>query len=162
MNLDRWVALFFLLFSCLYGYGAVTYRLLPFEHNMVFLPNTLPMGLSVLGIVLSLVLLFTLKPQPADDGSDGLGKIDLHRFREYEFGRALGLLATMIVYALSIFPIGFVVSTTLFLVISAAILGERRFIVLVPISVGGALIVWFLVQEVLGVFLRPWPTFLVS
>ena len=81
---------------------------------------------------------------------------------EYEFGRALGLLATMVVYALAIFPIGFVISTTAFLVASATILGERRYVILVPVSLAAALIVWFLVQEVLGVFLRPWPSVLIS
>ena len=163
MKLDRWVAVFFLLFSLLYGYGAVTYRLLPFERNMVFLPNTLPIGLSALGILLALILLFSPKPQEAEDADgDVLGIIDLRRFREYEFGKAFGLLAAMVVYALAIFPIGFVISTTAFLIVSASVLGERRYVVLVPVSVAGALIVWFLVQELLGVFLRPWPTFLVS
>ena len=162
MNLDRWVAVFFRLFSILYGYGGVTYRLLPFERNMVFLPNTLPIGLAVLGIILAFILLFAPKPQQADDASDVLGNIDLRRFREYEFGRAIALLATMVVYALAIFPIGFVVSTSAFLIVSATVLGERRYIILVPVSLAGALIVWFLVQEVLGVFLRPWPSFLVS
>ncbi|NNE84705.1 MAG: tripartite tricarboxylate transporter TctB family protein [Alphaproteobacteria bacterium] len=163
MKLDRWVAVFFLLFSFLYGYGAVTYRLLPFERNMVFLPNTLPIGLAALGIILSFILLFAPKPQETEEtDGDVLGTVDLRRFREYEFGRAFGLLAAMIVYALAIFPIGFVVSTTAFLIVSATVLGERRYVILVPVSLAGALIVWFLVQEVLGVFLRPWPIFLVS
>ena len=163
MALDRWVAVFFLLFSLIYGYGAVAYRLLPFERNMVFLPNTLPIGLAVLGVILAFILLFAPKPQEAEDpGGDVLGDIDLRKFREYEFGRALGLLATMVVYALAIFPIGFVISTTAFLVASATILGERRYVILVPVSLAAALIVWFLVQEVLGVFLRPWPSVLIS
>ncbi len=163
MKLDRWVALFFLLFSCAYGYGALTYRILPFERNMVFLPNTLPTGLAALGVLLALVLLFAPRPQSAsDEDGDVLGEIDLRKFREYEFGRALSLLAAMVVYALAIFPIGFVISTTAFLIAGATILGERRYLVLAPVSVAGALIVWFLVQEVLGVFLRPWPSFLVS
>lgn len=163
MKLDRWVAVFFLLFSLLYGYGAVTYRLLPFERNMVFLPNTLPIGLAALGILLALILLFAPKPQEADEADgDVLGIIDLRRYREYEFGKAFGLLASMIVYALAIFPIGFVISTTAFLIVSALVLGERRYVILVPISIAGAVVVWFLVQELLGVFLRPWPTFLVS
>lgn len=159
MVLDRWVALFFLLFSVVYGYGAVTYKLLPFERNMVFLPNTMPMGLAVLGIVLSLALLFAKKP--ADAKNDGvLGGINFRRLQDYRFGQAIGLVVIMAVYALAIFPIGFVISTTAFLIISSMILGERRFVILLPVSAVGAFVVWFLVQEVLGVFLRPWPSVL--
>ena len=47
MPLDRIVALVFLVVSVAYGVAAFNYPLLPFERNMAFLPNTLPMALSV-------------------------------------------------------------------------------------------------------------------
>ena len=50
MALDKWIAVFFLVVCVIYGYAAYTYPLLPFELNMTFLPNTLPMVLSVLGV----------------------------------------------------------------------------------------------------------------
>ncbi|NNF77342.1 MAG: tripartite tricarboxylate transporter TctB family protein, partial [Rhizobiales bacterium] len=47
MALDKWIAMFFLLFCIIYGYASFTYPLLPFERNMAFLPNTMPMVLGV-------------------------------------------------------------------------------------------------------------------
>ena len=61
MALDRWIAVFFLTISIVYGYAAFNYELLPFERNMAFLPNTMPMALSVVGALLSLVLLLALR-----------------------------------------------------------------------------------------------------
>ena len=43
---------------------------------------------------------------------------------------------------------------------SAFVLGERKLHLLVPIAVVAAVAVWYLVQETLGIFLRPWPGFL--
>ena len=63
-------------------------------------------------------------------------------------------------YAFALRPVGFIASTILFLTLAAAILGERRLIVLVPVAVVAAVGVWYLVQEVLGIFLRPLPAFL--
>jgi putative tricarboxylic transport membrane protein len=55
---------------------------------------------------------------------------------------------------------GFLLSTTGFLVIGALVLGERRILILLPVAVTAAGSIWYLVQEVLGIFLRPWPFFL--
>ncbi len=58
MKLDKWIAVLFLLFSLIYGYTAFSYELLPFERNMTFLPNTMPIVLSVFGAILAMVLIF--------------------------------------------------------------------------------------------------------
>lgn len=157
MALDRWVAIFFLAISLVYGYAAYTYPLLPFERNMPFLPNTLPMALSVLGVIAALVIVFSPKAV-ADE--DGLGDIDLSRLREFRIGQALGLVGAMVLYAFLLQPIGFLAATTLFIAGSGIILGERKFHVLIPIAVVTAGFIWYLVQETLGIFLRPWPAFL--
>ena len=65
----------------------------------------------------------------------------------------------MLAYALLLRPIGFVTTTTLFLAFGGIILGERRLVILVSISVFTSFVLWYLVQEVLGIFLRPWPWF---
>lgn len=156
MSLDRWIAVFFLLFSIVYGYAAYNYPLLPFEQNMVFLPNTMPIGLAAIGIALSLLLIF--KPaKTADDTDDAVNTEDL---KNYNFGQAIGLLIAMVVYALALRPIGFLAATTLFLSVGSFILGERKFHIMIPVSLVGAFVIWYLVQELLGVFLRPLPLFL--
>jgi len=160
MALDKWIAVIFLAGSLIYGYAAYTYPLLPFERNMAFLPNTLPMALSVLGIVLSLIIIFSPKPAREADGDDAVDGIDLSRLGDYKIGQALALIAAMVVYAVSLRPVGFVGSTVLFLVGTGWILGERKLHVMILVAVIGAGSIWFVVQEALGIFLRPFPWFM--
>ena len=159
MALDKWIAIFFLVICTVYGYSAYNYPLLPFERNMVFLPNTMPMVLSVLGALFALLILLAPSPK-ADAEGDALGNINLNRWREYKVGQALGLIALMIVYALALRPIGFIAATTLFLVGAGWTLGERKLVTMICVALVGALCIWYLVQEALGIFLRPLPWFL--
>lgn len=154
MKLDRWIALLFLLGALIYGFAAFNYKLLPFERNMSFLPNTLPMALSVLAAIVSLVILLGPR-QPAAETAV-LGPED---FRGFKLGQTFGLVAAMVLYALLLRPIGFIIATTAFITGSSVALGERRLFVLVPVALFTAFVVWYLVQETLGIFLRPWPTF---
>lgn len=156
MALDKWIALVFLVIALIYGYASFTYALLPFERNMVFVPNTLPNVLSVIAAFLALILL--LSPKPKVEG-DVLGDIDIAQLRQYKVGQALGLLAAMVLYALALRPVGFIASTTIFLAGTGWILGERKLHVMVPVALLGAGAIWYLVQEALGIFLRPLPWF---
>ena len=157
MALDRLIAILFLAISLVYGYAAYNYPLLPFERNMVFLPNTLPMVLSVLAVLVALIIV--ISPRAAKD-TDGLGDIDLARLRTFKIAQTLGLVSAMVLYALLLRPIGFLAATALFIAGTSIILGERKFHVLVPIAVVTSGAIWYLVQETLGIFLRPWPAFL--
>ena len=157
MALDRWIALIFLVICATYGYTAFFLMddlLPPFMQRNPIWPSTFPKVLAVLGIVTSLVILLGFeKDQRAPEDMD----INYRRLTEYNLTQAILLIALMVLYAFSLRPIGFVLSTVLFLVLAAAALGERRFIVLVPVSAFAAGFIWYLVQEVLGIFLRPWP-----
>jgi len=160
MTLERAIALIFVVVCVAYGYTAFVVMeasLLPFERNMTFLPNVLPKWLSVIGALVGLAVL--IQSGPATGGQAADDDIDLGNLRQYKLGQAILLLALMIAYALLLRPVGFVTATTLFLVLGAMILGERRYIILVPVSVLAAFLIWYLVQEVLGIFLRPWPWF---
>lgn len=159
MALDKWIAVVFLVISIIYGYTAYTYPLLPFERNMIFLPNTMPMVLSALAILFALLILFTPSPK-ADAEGEALGNINLKKWRKYKVGQALGLIALMTLYALTLRPVGFITATTLFLVGAGWTLGERKLVTMTCIALTGALCIWYLVQEVLGIFLRPLPWFL--
>jgi putative tricarboxylic transport membrane protein len=157
--LDKWVAVVFLTITLVYGYASYTYQLLPFERNMSFLPNTLPLVLSGLGVLLSMIILLSPN-EKADADGDVLGDVDVSRLREYKIGQALGLITAMILYALALRPVGFILSTMLFLVGSGWILGERKPLTMILTALIGAGSIWFLVQEALGIFLRPLPWFL--
>jgi len=161
MTLERAIAGIFILLCLIYGYTAfisMEANLLPFEKNMTFLPNTMPKWLSILGVITGLVVVIQSGPKnstPIDPS-----EIDYRNMRQYKLGQALFLLGLMVAYALLLRPFGFLAATTLFLAGGSLILGERKYHVLIPIAVSTSVIIWYLVQEVLGIFLRPWPWFI--
>ena len=160
MNLERAIAGIFVVVCLVYGYTAFVVMeagLLPFERNMTFLPNVLPKWLSILGVLVGTVVL--IQSAPKAGGEADPDSIDFRNLRQYKLGQAILLLVFMVAYALLLRPIGFVTATTLFLFLGAVTLGERRYVVLVPVAVLAAFLIWYLVQEVLGIFLRPWPWF---
>ncbi|MEA3291885.1 MAG: tripartite tricarboxylate transporter TctB family protein [Pseudomonadota bacterium] len=159
-NLDRVVALAILVFSIVYAWQAFNYELLPFERNQPFKPNTMPIGLAVVAIVLSLAVLFW--PARKDSSVLDESTVDMvageeEETKHYDKVRPVILVVLMILYALALRPLGFVGSTTGFLIISAMVLGERKFHVLVPIALVGAFFIWYVVQEMLGIYMNPWP-----
>ena len=159
MNLDRSVALGILVFSMVYAWLAFGYELLPFERYQAFKPNTMPIGLSIMGIVLSLAVL--LIPARKDSSVVDESVVDLSEresaHQQFDSVKPVILVLLMVIYAMVLRPLGFIGSTSLFLIVSAVVLGERKFHVLVPVALGGAIFIWYLVQEVLGIFLTPWP-----
>jgi len=154
IRLDRLIALSLLVFSLAYAWLALDYELLPFERNLPFKPNTMPLGLAVVGIVLSFAVL--LMPGGRESIAVDTPPVP------YDRVRPVILVALMIIYALSLRPLGFVGATAGFLAVSAAVLGERKFHILVPVTVISALAIWHLVHEQLGIFLNPWPTVFTS
>ncbi|WP_297614050.1 tripartite tricarboxylate transporter TctB family protein [uncultured Roseicyclus sp.] len=164
MALDRWVALAFITLCCVYGYAAfftMDDSLPPILRRNPIWPSTFPKMLTVAGIIVGMMVLFaprsanSPKPTATSDGT-----MDITRLRDYQIIPALALVVLMIGYAMTLRPLGFLGSTTLFLMLGAMILGERKFHILIPVSALAAWSIWYLVQEVLGIFLRPWPAFL--
>jgi len=159
MALDRWIAVLFLLMCLIYGYTAfftMDAGLPPFMRRNPIWPSTLPKPLSILGICIAFLVLFSKTENKALNEGD----IDYRNLGKYKLGHALFLMCLMIVYAISLRPIGFIISTTGFLCLGGYVLGERKLHYLVPIAVIATLSIWYLVQEVLGIFLRPLPWFM--
>ncbi|MBX2869019.1 MAG: tripartite tricarboxylate transporter TctB family protein [Acidiferrobacterales bacterium] len=159
MSLERAIALLFLALFILYGYTAfftMDASLAPFMRRNPIWPSTFPKGISVLGILASLYVLLGFESA----GEQKKSEIDYRNLGQYKIGQALILLALMIAYALLLRPAGFLLSTVLFLVLSAWVLGERRIFMLLIVSFIATGVVWYLVQQVLGIFLRPLPFFL--
>lgn len=158
MALDRWIALVLLGVCLAYGYAAfftMDASVPPFMRRNPIWPSTFPKVLSVLGVLTCLLILLGVEkaePKEAD--------IDYRRLHEYNLGQAVLLLGLMVVYALTLRSLGFLISTSAFLILGSVILGERKWLIMLPVSIGATFMVWYLVQEVLGIFLRPWPLFL--
>ena len=162
MALDRWIALIFVAMCCAYGYAAfftMDQLLPPFMQRNPVWPSTFPKVLAIGGIIVGMVVVLGLeKEDKAKEPS--ATDINYRRLQDYNTGQAIGLLVLMVVYALALRPVGFIAATTLFLVGGSFILGERKFHIMIPVAGLATFIVWYLVQEVLGIFLRPWPFFL--
>mgnify|MGYP005991696175 CR=1 FL=1 len=158
MALDRWIALFLMGTCIVYGYTAwftMDESLAPFMRRNPVWPSSFPKILSILGIGASIIILFGL-----EKSEDKIGEIDHRRLGDYFLGQAVVLLGLMVVYALCLRPLGFLFSTSAFLILGSVILGERKWHVMIPVAFVATGAVWYLVQEVLGIFLRPLPMFM--
>ena len=149
-KMDKIILLFILSFCISYLYLSYFYELLPFELYLSFKPNTMPLGLGVLGILFCLILLFS----PTNKQDD-----TTQEYAKFEWVSACAVVALMVAYALLLKPLGFILSTFLFLTLSSFILGERNFKILflvVAIGTGG---IWYLVSETLGIYMAVLPEF---
>jgi len=107
---------------------------------------------SILGIIATLIILLGFeKSEPTE------ADVDYRRLGEYHYGQALFLLALMVAYALCLRPLGFLISTLSFLILGSYILGERKWHIMLPVALIATLAVWYLVQEALGIYMRPLP-----
>ncbi len=160
MALDRWIALIILGIALAYGYAAfftMDQLLPPFMQRNPIWPSTFPKVLAVLSIITAAIIVLGLE-KPS--GEVKTPDIDYRRLGDYNIGQAALLLGLMVVYALMLRPAGFLLSTSGFLIIGAMILGERKLWVLIPVAALATGVVWYLVEGVLGIFLRPLPFFL--
>ena len=158
MALDRWVALVVLGICLIYGYTAwfmMDGALPPIMKRLAVWPSSFPKVLSIAGIILSSIVLLGV-----EKGEEKVGDIDYRRLHEYKLGQALVLLGLMVAYAILLRPAGFLVATSGFLIGGSMILGERRWFVMILVSTTATFGIWYLVQEVLGIFLRPLPYFM--
>jgi len=158
MALDRWVALVFLGICLAYGYAAwftMDGSLPPFMRRTPVWPSSFPKVLSIAGIILSTIVLLGL-----EKGEEKIGDVDYRKLGEYHLSQALMLLGLMVAYALLLRPAGFLLATSGFLIGGSVILGERRWLVMIVVSAIATGLVWYLVQVVLGIFLRPLPFFM--
>jgi putative tricarboxylic transport membrane protein len=158
MALDRWVALVVLGICLIYGYTAwfmMDGALPPIMKRLAVWPSSFPKVLSLAGIILSSIVLLGV-----EKGEEKVGDIDYRRLHEYKLGQALVLLGLMVAYAILLRPAGFLLATSGFLIGGSMILGERRWFLMIVVSTIATFGIWYLVQEVLGIFLRPLPYFM--
>ncbi|PIE45402.1 MAG: hypothetical protein CSA45_03435 [Gammaproteobacteria bacterium] len=150
-NLDRLVALLMVAFFVAYIYLSYHFDLLPFERRASFRPDSMPKGIGILGLILSIIVLFTANGHPNQDNQG---------WRTYDYKSYAGIIISMMLYAAFLKPAGFVVATTAFIIVSAIILGERKYTKLFIIALIGALAIWLVVDRLLGIYLYPIPEFI--
>jgi len=129
-------------------------NLAPFMRRNPVWPSSFPKILSILGILVLFFILFGFEKSEQKEKD-----IDYRRLHEYHLGQAMMLLGLMVAYALCLRPFGFLFSTTAFLIASSFILGERKWHIMVPMSLTTTIVIWYLIQQLLGIYLRPLPGF---
>ena len=157
LNLEKFLALIILIVCILYAYTSfitMQANLLPFEKNMTVLPNSLPKVISIFGIIIST---FLILKKEEHNSEDNISSINLKNVFNFYYGKALGILLLMVIYTLFLRPVGFILSSVLFLFFASFILGERNFIKLSIICLLGTSIIWLLLEKVLGIYMRPFP-----
>lgn len=138
-----------LLFSITYGLLATSIQLSFLAQQEVFTARTMPYGLAVAGIVLSLMILVLPVRDPA--GKKTLTDVTAGM----AWRRAISLVVLMVVYGLIMKWVGFIVASILFLIAGFYILGERRIKIMVLAAVPLVVLLWFIMSSLLGVYIAP-------
>lgn len=140
---DQIGGLFLLVFST--SYAALISDIPTIHSNESLTARSMPTALAALGILFGLGLLGRTKSSGANP------------FLGLDLRLGLGFLALMSGYALTIRPVGFILSTFVFLVAGFWLLGERRWLKNCFIAGVVVTVFWLLMTQVLSVYLPPWP-----
>ena len=146
-------ALILLLFSVAYGILATKIPLSFLAQQEFFTARTMPYALSVVGSLLSFLIL--VLPTGDPDGKKTLHEVTAGM----DWRRAIFLVALMVVYGLTMKWLGFIVASILFLNAGFYVLGERRVKRMILASVPLVLALWFIMAALLGVYIAPGEVF---
>lgn len=145
---DRIGALLLFVFCGAYWYLVYEIRMLPFQKDQAFNAQTMPEALAVGGVALSLLLL--VFP----------GSKETLNLRGFNWKIGLIMLALMVFYGLTLRSLGFILSTTLFLMGGYFALGERKPLTLILASLPIVVAFWALMTQGLDIYIDPLPAFL--
>ncbi len=144
LSKERIGALFFLVVSIAYGYFAAEIKLYPGDELDPMTAQTLPYVLSAMGITFSLFLLINGNHKEFGSG-----------FAHLNWKPVIALMLLTLFYGFSLDWLGFLISTTVFLIAGFRILGEKRIKVLLLVAVPFVFIFWFGLTQLLDIYLAP-------
>ena len=142
-------ALVMLLFSAAYGWLTTRIPMSFLAQQETFNSRTMPYGLAVLGMILSLLIL--VLPTVDEEGRLTLKEV----CAGLDWRRAISLVVLMVVYGLIMKWTGFVIASILFLLVGFYLLGERRWKVMLLAAVPLVLVIWFVMSSLLGMYIAP-------
>ena len=154
MRTDKVGALVILALSTVYGAMALNIPEAPGVEGVGVTPSSLPIALSATGIVASLLILVLPAPRRIDRDDDEESSF-ADTFKGLDWRRAALLFLLMVGYGLTLKPLGFLISTILFLCGGFWAMGERRIKLMLLVSIGVTVGFWFLLTQLLRVYLEP-------
>jgi putative tricarboxylic transport membrane protein len=149
MKTEKAGALILLTFSIAYGLLAFEIPLTLLAQRETFNARTMPFALGLIGTLLSFLIL--VLPSGQTDEEDNVKDA----FRGLDWPSVGLLIGMMIFYSITLRFLGFVISSTIFLVGGFYILGERRVWLLFIGSLPLVLFIWFLMSRILGMYIAP-------
>ena len=154
MRKDKVGALVILALSIVYGAMAFNIPEAPGVEGAGVTPSSLPIALSATGIVASLLILVLPAPRRIDrDDADESSLTDTFKGLDWRCAALLFLL--MVGYGLTLKPLGFLISTILFLCGGFWTMGERRIKLMLLVSIGVTVGFWFILTQLLRIYLEP-------
>ena len=136
------ISLLFFIFSAFYLYTAYQIRVFSFDENAAFNAKTFPIYLGYFGMFIAALKI--VLPEKASEEVD-------QKFLNYK--KTLILVLIMVAYGLIIRPVGFFLSTSLFLISSYYFLGDRRWLRMFMLSFPFVAIFMFLIHGLLDIYL---------
>ena len=137
------ISLLFFIFSGFYLYTAHQIQVFTFDENAAFNAKTFPIYLGYAGMILSGLYLILPEKKPS--------VVDLSIL---DYKKTVSLILLMIFYGVTILKIGYFLSTSIFLVFSYLILGERRWGWVFTLSFPFVALFMFLLHGLLDIYLR--------
>ncbi len=153
MTKDKAGALVILILSIVYGAMALNIPEAPGIEDSGVTPSSLPIALSAMGIVASLLIL--ILPAARRIGRDGDEVSLTTAFKGLDWRCAAFLFLLMAGYGLTLKPLGFLISTMLFLSGGFWTMGERRIKLMLLVSIGMTVGFWFILTQLLRIYLEP-------
>ena len=143
INTTKIISLLFFIFSAFYLYTAYQIQVFAFDENAPFNARTFPIYLGYAGLIFSALYIILPERKPTN--------IDVSIL---EYKKTILLVALMIIYGITILKAGYFLSTSIFLVLSYIILGERRWIWVFILSFPFVAIFMYLLHGLLNIYLR--------
>ena len=139
----KFISLLFFIFSVFYLYTAHQIVVFTFDENAPFNARTFPIYLGWAGIFFSGLKM--ILPEKVSTEVD-------HKYLDYK--SIIYLVLISIIYGAVILKVGYFLSTSLFLITSYYLLGERRWLWMFLLSFPFVAIFMFLLHGVLNIYLR--------
>ena len=143
INTTKIISLLFFIFSAFYLYTAYQIQVFAFDENAAFNAKTFPIYLGYAGLLFSALFIILPETKPSI--------VDL---KVLDYKKTIALVFLMILYGLTILRAGYFLSTSIFLVFSYIVLGERKWLWIFLLSFPFVAIFMYLLHGLLNIYLR--------
>ncbi len=142
-------SIFFLAFSSFYFFNVFSIKKMPGSQFEVMTASTFPFYIGLGGIIISILILILSFVKKDNDF------LTMNYLKNLDFKTTISFVLAMIFYGFTIRPLGFIISTMIFLGIGFLLLKEKNIKRILLISCGVSVGFYLLLNNVLGVYIDP-------